>query len=44
MSYAPDHVHELELGGPDVTSNRGMLDRFTNWHIGSTSSGSRSRT
>ncbi|HEY9368647.1 DNRLRE domain-containing protein [Streptomyces sp.] len=30
----PDHVHELQLGGPDVTGNLKMLDRYTNWHIG----------
>ncbi|OAH13198.1 tRNA3(Ser)-specific nuclease WapA precursor [Streptomyces jeddahensis] len=30
----PDHVHELQLGGPDTAGNLKMLDRFTNWHIG----------
>lgn len=30
----PDHVHELQLGGADAASNLKMLDRFTNWHIG----------
>ncbi|WP_262506063.1 HINT domain-containing protein [Streptomyces sp. TRM68367] len=30
----PDHVHELQLGGADTAGNLKMLDRFTNWHIG----------
>ena len=30
----PDHVWELQLGGPDTRSNLKMLDTFTNWHIG----------
>ncbi|MFG2331527.1 DNRLRE domain-containing protein [Streptomyces sp. NPDC048604] len=30
----PDHVHELQLGGPDAAGNLKMLDRYTNWHIG----------
>ncbi|WP_308460799.1 DNRLRE domain-containing protein [Streptomyces sp. Ru71] len=30
----PDHVHELQLGGPDTADNLKMLDRFTNWHVG----------
>jgi hypothetical protein len=30
----PDHVWELQLGGPDVSSNLRMLDRFTNQQIG----------
>jgi RHS repeat-associated protein len=30
----PDHVWELQLGGPDVTSNLHILDRFTNQRIG----------
>ena len=31
---SPDHVHELQLGGLDATSNLRFLDRFTNWHVG----------
>lgn len=31
---SPDHVHELQLMGPDRTSNLRWLDRFTNEHIG----------
>ncbi|WP_289896337.1 RHS repeat-associated core domain-containing protein [Paracoccus sp. TOH] len=30
----PDHVHELQLNGPDAASNLRFLDSFTNWHIG----------
>jgi hypothetical protein len=30
----PDHIWELQLGGPDVASNLRMLDRFTNQDIG----------
>lgn len=30
----PDHVWELQLGGPDTTSNIRFLDSFTNWDIG----------
>ncbi|MGK5451403.1 hypothetical protein ACSNOE_28955, partial [Streptomyces radiopugnans] len=30
----PDHVHELQLGGPDTAGNLRMLDRFTNQQIG----------
>lgn len=30
----PDHIHELQLGGPDTAANLKMLDRFTNQHIG----------
>lgn len=30
----PDHVWELQLGGPDVASNLRFLDSFTNWHVG----------
>ena len=30
----PDHVWELQLGGPDVASNLHILDRFTNQRIG----------
>ncbi|MFF3221735.1 hypothetical protein ACFYV7_02970 [Nocardia suismassiliense] len=30
----PDHVHELQLGGPDTASNLKFLDAYTNWHIG----------
>lgn len=30
----PDHVWELQLGGPDVASNLKFLDSFTNWHVG----------
>lgn len=30
----PDHVWELQLGGPDVPGNLRMLDRFTNQQIG----------
>lgn len=30
----PDHVWELQLGGPDVASNLRFLDSYTNWHIG----------
>lgn len=30
----PDHVHELQLNGPDITGNLRVLDSFTNWHIG----------
>ena len=30
----PDHVWELQLGGPDVSSNLRFLDSYTNWHIG----------
>ncbi|WP_051581826.1 hypothetical protein, partial [Pseudonocardia acaciae] len=29
-----DHVHELQLGGPDTRSNLRMLDGFTNRQIG----------
>lgn len=32
----PDHIWELQLGGPDVPSNLRFLDSFTNWHIGTT--------
>lgn len=31
---SPDHVHELQLLGPDAASNLRWLDRFTNEHIG----------
>jgi hypothetical protein len=30
----PDHIHELQLGGPDTAQNLRFLDTFTNWHIG----------
>ncbi len=30
----PDHVWELQLGGPDMSSNLKFLDSFTNWDIG----------
>ncbi|MFC3885512.1 hypothetical protein ACFOU2_19360 [Bacillus songklensis] len=30
----PDHVWELQLGGPDEVSNLKFLDSYTNWHIG----------
>lgn len=30
----PDHVWELQLGGPDNVKNLKFLDSFTNWHIG----------
>ena len=30
----PDHVWELQLGGPDTASNIRFLDSFTNWDIG----------
>jgi RHS repeat-associated protein len=30
----PDHVWELQVGGPDSASNLRMLDRFTNQDIG----------
>jgi RHS repeat-associated protein len=30
----PDHVWELQLGGPDVASNLHILDAFTNQRIG----------
>ncbi|ANY67522.1 hypothetical protein BBD42_14345 [Paenibacillus sp. BIHB 4019] len=30
----PDHVWELQLGGPDTVKNLKFLDTFTNWHIG----------
>lgn len=30
----PDHVWELQLGGPDAASNLRFLDSFTNWHVG----------
>ena len=30
----PDHIWELQLGGPDTVSNLRFLDSFTNWHIG----------
>ena len=30
----PDHVWELQLGGPDTMSNIRFLDTYTNWHIG----------
>jgi len=30
----PDHVWELQLGGPDAKSNLKLLDSFTNWDIG----------
>lgn len=30
----PDHVWELQLGGPDVASNLHILDAFTNQDIG----------
>ena len=30
----PDHVWELQLGGPDAASNLRFLDAFTNQHIG----------
>ena len=30
----PDHVWELQLGGPDTASNLKFLDSFTNWDIG----------
>lgn len=30
----PDHVWELQLGGPDRASNIRFLDSFTNWDIG----------
>ena len=31
----PDHIWELQLGGPDIPSNLRFLDSFTNWHVGS---------
>lgn len=31
---SPDHVHELQLMGPDASSNLRWLDRFTNTNIG----------
>jgi molybdopterin-guanine dinucleotide biosynthesis protein len=31
---SPDHVHELQLGGPDTRYNLRFLDRFTNERIG----------
>ncbi len=31
---SPDHVHELQLLGPDNAANLRWLDRFTNEHIG----------
>ncbi len=31
----PDHVHELQLQGPDTASNLRFLDTFTNRHVGS---------
>lgn len=30
----PDHVWELQLGGPDISSNLRFLDSYTNWDIG----------
>jgi hypothetical protein len=30
----PDHVWELQLGGPDTVENLRFLDKYTNWHIG----------
>lgn len=30
----PDHVWELQLGGPDTASNLKFLDSYTNWDIG----------
>jgi len=30
----PDHVWELQLGGPGVQSNIKFLDSYTNWNIG----------
>ncbi|MGM7637650.1 pre-toxin TG domain-containing protein [Bacillus sp. Hm123] len=30
----PDHVWELQLGGPDSAENLKFLDSFTNWNIG----------
>jgi hypothetical protein len=30
----PDHIWELQLGGPDVASNLRFLDAFTNTNIG----------
>ena len=30
----PDHIWELQLGGPDISSNLRFLDSFTNWHVG----------
>jgi hypothetical protein len=30
----PDHVWELQIGGPDTAANLRMLDRFTNQEIG----------
>jgi RHS repeat-associated protein len=29
-----DHIHELQLGGLDASSNLRFLDSFTNWHVG----------
>ena len=31
---SPDHVHELQLGGPDTPENLKFLDRYTNTQIG----------
>ncbi|HYS40244.1 MAG TPA: hypothetical protein VEO01_31895 [Pseudonocardiaceae bacterium] len=31
---SPDHVHELQLGGPDTPENLKFLDRYTNEQIG----------
>ncbi|HEX4705603.1 MAG TPA: hypothetical protein VH352_26005 [Pseudonocardiaceae bacterium] len=31
---SPDHVHELQLGGPDTAANLHFLDRYTNEQIG----------
>ena len=30
----PDHVWELQLGGPDTAANLKFLDSYTNWDIG----------
>lgn len=30
----PDHIWELQLGGPDTASNLRFLDSYTNWDIG----------
>jgi uncharacterized protein YukE len=34
QNMSPDHVHELQVGGPDNRYNLKFLDRFTNEQIG----------
>ncbi|MDQ1070883.1 hypothetical protein [Streptomyces canus] len=34
LQPSPDHIHELQTGGPDAWRNVRMLDRFTNQDIG----------